>query len=102
MSTGAAAEGECGWRPTRRACVAWHCRTSSASSPLLGIGLRHAEAAGLAPKTHALARLAALIAMDGSCVSYGWAVDEALTAGATADEIMAPSSRWRPSLGLPG
>ena len=70
--------------------------------PLLGISLYHAESAGLAPKTHALVRLAALIAMDASCVSYGWAVDEALTAGATADEIMAPSSRWRPSLGLPG
>ena len=48
---------------------------------LLGIRLRRAEAAGLDPKTHALVRLAALMAMDASCVSYGWAVDAALTRG---------------------
>jgi 4-carboxymuconolactone decarboxylase len=67
---------------------------------LLGISLRHAEAAGLAPKTHALVRLAALIAMDASCVSYGWAVDAALTAGATADEIMGTLIAVAPITGL--
>jgi 4-carboxymuconolactone decarboxylase len=67
---------------------------------LLGIRLRHAEAAGLAPKTHALVRLAALMAMDASCVSYGWAVDAALTAGASADEIMGTLIAVAPITGL--
>ena len=67
---------------------------------LLGISLRHAEATGLAPKTHALVRLAALIAMDASCVSYGWAVDAALMAGATADEIMGTLIAVAPITGL--
>jgi alkylhydroperoxidase/carboxymuconolactone decarboxylase family protein YurZ len=54
---------------------------------LLGIALRD-KTAGLDHKTHALVRLAALIPLEASCVSYGWAVDAALGAGATADEIV--------------
>jgi 4-carboxymuconolactone decarboxylase len=55
---------------------------------LLGIRLSNDKAAGLDPKVHALARLAALIALGASSVSHGWAVDAALAAGATADEIL--------------
>jgi 4-carboxymuconolactone decarboxylase len=55
---------------------------------LLGIRLSGDKTAGLDPKAHALARLAALIALGASCVSYDWAVDAALGAGATADEIV--------------
>ena len=55
---------------------------------LLGIRLSGDKTAGLDPKTHALIRLAALIAPGASCVSYGWAVDAALGAGATAHEIV--------------
>jgi 4-carboxymuconolactone decarboxylase len=38
--------------------------------------------------------------MDASCVSYGWAVDAALTAGATADEIMGTLIAVAPLTGL--
>ncbi|HEY7606816.1 MAG TPA: carboxymuconolactone decarboxylase family protein [Actinomycetes bacterium] len=55
---------------------------------LLGIRLSDHRTAGLGSKTHALVRLAALVALGASCVSYGWAVDAALGAGATADEIV--------------
>ena len=55
---------------------------------LLGIPLSDHKTAGLDPRAHALIRLAALIALGASCVSYGWAVDAALGAGATADEIV--------------
>jgi 4-carboxymuconolactone decarboxylase len=55
---------------------------------LLAIRLSDAEAAGLDPRSHAVARLAALIAIGGSCVSYGGAVEAALATGVTADEIV--------------
>jgi 4-carboxymuconolactone decarboxylase len=67
---------------------------------LLGIRLSDAEAAGLDPKARALVRLAALIATGGSCVSYGWAVDAAVTAGATADEIVGALIAVAPISGL--
>lgn len=54
---------------------------------LLGIRLSD-SAAGLDLKVHALARLAALVALGASSVSYGWAVDAALAAGAAADEVL--------------
>jgi 4-carboxymuconolactone decarboxylase len=67
---------------------------------LLGIRLSDAKAAGLDPKAQALARLAALIAVGASCVSYGWAVDAALAAGATADEIVGTLIAVAPITGL--
>jgi 4-carboxymuconolactone decarboxylase len=67
---------------------------------LLGIRLSDDKAAGLDAKARALARLAALIAVDASCVSYGWAVDAALAAGATADEIVGILIAVAPITGL--
>lgn len=45
-------------------------------------------AASLDEKTHAFARLAALIALDAAPPSYMWAIEEAREAGATEDEIV--------------
>jgi alkylhydroperoxidase/carboxymuconolactone decarboxylase family protein YurZ len=42
----------------------------------------------LDPKVHALARLAALVAIDAESASYMWAVDAAYASGATDDEIV--------------
>jgi 4-carboxymuconolactone decarboxylase len=67
---------------------------------LLGIRLSGDKTAGLDPKTHALVRLAALIALGASGVSYGWAVDAALAAGATADEIVGTLIAVAPITGL--
>jgi alkylhydroperoxidase/carboxymuconolactone decarboxylase family protein YurZ len=67
---------------------------------LLGIRLSDDMAAGLDPKVQALARLAALIALGASSVSYGWAVDAALAAGATADEILGVLIAVAPISGL--
>jgi 4-carboxymuconolactone decarboxylase len=67
---------------------------------MLGIRLSDDKAAGLDPRDHALARLAALIALGASCVSYGWAVDAALAAGATADEIVGTLIAVAPITGL--
>jgi len=67
---------------------------------LLGIALSDHKTAGLDPKAHALVRLAALIALGASYVSYGWAVDAALGAGATADEIVGTLIAVAPITGL--
>jgi alkylhydroperoxidase/carboxymuconolactone decarboxylase family protein YurZ len=62
--------------------------TSTPSSPCLGIRLSDDKAARLDAKAPTLARLAALVAVGASCVCYGWAVDAALAADATVDEIV--------------
>jgi 4-carboxymuconolactone decarboxylase len=48
----------------------------------------------------ALVRLAALIALGASGVAYGWAVDAALAAGATADEVVGTLIAVAPLAGL--
>ena len=54
---------------------------------ILAINLKDCEACGLDPKTHALIRLGALLALGAAPVSYQWTVAAALDAGATAEEV---------------
>lgn len=69
---------------------------------------RFLEAAGdqagcheLSPRTLALVRLAGLVAVGGSCPSYGAQADEAVNAGATAAEIVEVLVGLVPVVGLP-
>jgi len=55
----------------------------------------------LDPKTVALVRLAALIAVGGAVPSYGAQTDAAVTAGASAEEIVEVLVCLRPVVGLP-
>ena len=55
----------------------------------------------LDPKSLALIRLAALIAVGGAVPSYGEQVDAALSAGASATEIVDVLVGVIPALGLP-
>jgi alkylhydroperoxidase/carboxymuconolactone decarboxylase family protein YurZ len=55
---------------------------------LLAMNLTGTDTCGLGPKTHALVRLGALVALGGAPVSYQWTVAAALDAGATAEEIL--------------
>ena len=57
--------------------------------------------AGRDPKTQALARLAALIAVGGSEPSFGAHADAAISAGATAAEIVAILVGVVPTVGFP-
>ena len=66
----------------------------------LGLHLGDNEAAGLDPKTHALIRLGALVALGAAPVSYSWAVEAALAAGATIDEIIGTLIAVAPIIGL--
>jgi len=67
---------------------------------VLGIHLDNVEAAGLDPKAQALVRLAALVGLGASGASYCWAVEAALAAGATADEIVGALIAVAPITGL--
>jgi alkylhydroperoxidase/carboxymuconolactone decarboxylase family protein YurZ len=58
------------------------------------------EAIRLSPKTHALVRLAALLALGAAPVSYQWNVGAALDAGATTDEILGTMIAVAPISGI--
>ena len=66
----------------------------------LGLQLGDNEAVGLGPKTHALVRLSALVALGAAPVSYSWAVEAALAVGATDDEIIATFIAVAPITGV--
>jgi 4-carboxymuconolactone decarboxylase len=70
---------------------------------LLAVSLNpsvHDEPCRLAPKTQALVRLAALLALGASPVSYQWSVGAALDAGATAEEILGTMIAVAPISGI--
>jgi alkylhydroperoxidase/carboxymuconolactone decarboxylase family protein YurZ len=54
----------------------------------------------LDPRTQALVRLVALVALDAAPASYGWSVDAALAAGATVDEIVGTLIAVAPVVGM--
>ena len=64
-------------------------------------GCRDVEAQDLSPKTLALVRLAALVAVGGAGPSYGAQADAAVGAGATATEIVDVLVGVVPVVGLP-
>jgi alkylhydroperoxidase/carboxymuconolactone decarboxylase family protein YurZ len=67
---------------------------------IVAMQLENIEASGLDPKTHALARLGALIALDAAPASYQWNVGMAFAAGATVDEITGVLIAVAPTVGL--
>jgi 4-carboxymuconolactone decarboxylase len=54
----------------------------------------------LSPKTHALVRLAALLALGAAPVSYQWSVEVALDADATTEEILGTMIAVAPISGI--
>ena len=67
---------------------------------MLAIDPGQAEVSGLDPKSCALVRLGALVALDAPWVSYHWGVQWALAAGATTDEIVATLMAVAPVTGV--
>jgi alkylhydroperoxidase/carboxymuconolactone decarboxylase family protein YurZ len=65
--------------PARQLCVV---------DSVLGMGRDTADASNLDPKTHALLRLAASLAVDAAPSSYHSIVETAKAAGASVDEIV--------------
>jgi 4-carboxymuconolactone decarboxylase len=67
---------------------------------MLGIDLSDDEAPGLDPKTEALVRLGGLVAMGAARVSYYWAAEAALDAGASAEDVVGTLIAVAPISGL--
>jgi 4-carboxymuconolactone decarboxylase len=67
---------------------------------VLGIQLDTVEASRLDPKTHALVRIGALLALDAAPSSYQGGVEAALAAGATIDEVVGAVVAVAPTIGL--
>jgi len=67
------------------------------------VGLREAEleASGLDARTFALAKIAALIALDAPPASYAWQVVNALEDGATPEDIVGVLRAVAPQVGGP-
>ena len=65
----------------------------------LARGLHGTEASGLDARTQALARVAALVACDAAPSTYMAAIEPALTAGATPDEVVGVLIALLPVLG---
>ena len=67
---------------------------------LFATRLDNLESSGLDPKTHALVRLGALLAIGAAPVSFHSNVEAALAAGATDDEILGALIAVAPVIGL--
>ena len=68
-----------------------------------GVALRQElqERSGLDPRTFALVKIAALIALDAPPASYLWQVGLAIDAGATPEELIGVLRALAPQVGLP-
>jgi 4-carboxymuconolactone decarboxylase len=67
---------------------------------VLGMGHDTVEVSGLDQRTHALARLAAALAVDAAPSSYQPTIDLAFAAGASIDEIVGILIAVAPVVGL--
>jgi 4-carboxymuconolactone decarboxylase len=61
---------------------------------------KQGEPPPLDPRTQALVRLGAIVALDGTSASYEWSVDAAFAAGATVDEIVSTLLAVAPLVGI--
>ncbi len=67
----------------------------------LGLREAHLERTGLDPRTFALVKIAALIALDAPPASYAWQVTNALADGASPDDILGVLRAVAPQVGGP-
>jgi 4-carboxymuconolactone decarboxylase len=67
------------------------------------LGMREAqlEATGLDPRTFALVKVAALIALDAPPASYAWQVGNAMEEGVTPEDILGVLRAVAPQVGGP-
>jgi 4-carboxymuconolactone decarboxylase len=59
------------------------------------------ESSGLGPRTFAMVKIAALVAIDAPPASYMWQVGEALEAGVTPRDILGILAAVAPQVGMP-
>jgi alkylhydroperoxidase/carboxymuconolactone decarboxylase family protein YurZ len=66
-----------------------------------GLRLQNLQASRLDPRTHALVKVAALVALDAPRASYLWQVNTALEHGVTADDLIGVLIALAPQVGGP-
>jgi alkylhydroperoxidase/carboxymuconolactone decarboxylase family protein YurZ len=77
-----------------------HGDTSMLES-VVGLRLQNLQDSGLDPRSHALIKVAVLIAMDAPPASYMWQVSSALQQGVTADDLVGLLIAVAPQVGGP-
>ena len=93
-----ASNGSYPWRITRKPSGKLAIRDDAYIDRILGEGRRNLEESGLDEKTHALVRIAGLIAIDAA-PPYMWSVESALAHGATNEEIVGVLVAVMPAVG---
>jgi alkylhydroperoxidase/carboxymuconolactone decarboxylase family protein YurZ len=76
-----------------------HGDTSTLES--VGLRLQNLQDSRLDPRSHALVKVAVLIAMDAPPASYMWQVSSALQQGVTADDLVGLLIAVAPQVGAP-
>ena len=72
----------------------------SVITSLLEMQIENIAASGLDPKTHAMVRLAALVALDAAPASFVWQVGVGLESGVTPEEMVGMLIALAPTVGF--
>jgi len=67
---------------------------------LVNVQMGNIEASGLDPRTHALVRIAALLALDAAPASFAWQVGVGMESGVSQEEIMGVIVAVAPTVGM--
>jgi 4-carboxymuconolactone decarboxylase len=86
---------------TREALAALALGDPELLGTALGLRTDWQEASGLDPRSFALVKVAALIALDAPPASYLWQVGNAIDAGVTSQELIGVLRAIMPQVGLP-
>jgi alkylhydroperoxidase/carboxymuconolactone decarboxylase family protein YurZ len=68
---------------------------------VVGLRFRNLQSSGLDPRSHAMIKLAALIALHAPTASYAWQVNSALEQGVSADDLVGLLIAIAPQVGGP-
>ncbi len=86
---------------THQALVSLAIGDTDVLSELAGVRTQMQVDSSLDPKTFALVKIGALVALDAAPASYMWQVTAALDAGATPQEILGVLTAVAPQTGMP-
>jgi 4-carboxymuconolactone decarboxylase len=86
---------------THQALVSLAIGDTDVLAEMAGVRTQMQADSSLDPKTFALVKIGALVALDAAPASYMWQVTAALDAGATPQEILGVLTAVAPQTGMP-
>jgi 4-carboxymuconolactone decarboxylase len=86
---------------THQALVSLAIGDTDVLAEMAGVRTQMQADSSLDPKTFALVKIGALVALDAAPASYMWQVTAALQAGATPSEILGVLTAVAPQTGMP-